>query len=86
MFREYDVNMMPVYTSIYQYVSPTNKDIFLHNQHETTLEYNPPYYHMSLITICPLFYILYDGLYMLTPGSSTIRRCDPVQAGMAFLE
>ena len=25
-----------------------------------------------------------DGLYMLNPGSGTIRRCGPVQVGVAF--
>ena len=27
-----------------------------------------------------------DGLYMLSPGSGTIRRCSPVQVGVAFSE
>ena len=27
-----------------------------------------------------------DGLYMLGPGSGTIRRCGPVRVGVALLE
>lgn len=28
--------------------------------------------------------VLYDGLYMIGPRSSTIRGCDPVGAGVAL--
>jgi len=33
-----------------------------------------------------LGFISYDGLYMLGPGSGTIRRCDLVGVGVALLK
>ena len=29
---------------------------------------------------------IYDGLYMLSPRSGTIRRCGPVEVGVVLLE
>jgi hypothetical protein len=39
------------------------------------------------VILSPVTYISQgDGFYMLSPGSSTIRRCGSVEVGVALLE